>query len=62
MNGTALVSDKDGIKKESKFSIDQNTWTIKIEDNINGKVKSKYEEPLDFSPKTLEETLFSVIK
>ena len=62
VNGTALVSDKDGIKKESKFSIDQNTWTIKIEDIINGEVKSKYEEPLDFSPKTLEETLFSVIK
>mgnify|MGYP003587326368 CR=1 FL=1 len=35
---------------------------IKIEDIINGEVKSKYEEPLDFSPKTLEETLFSVIK
>ena len=62
VDGTALVSDEDGIKKESKFSIDQNTWTIKIEDIINGEVKSKYEEPIDFSPKSLEEILFSVIK
>ena len=61
-DGTAKFENEENIKMETKFSINQTTWVITMEDFIDGESYSKYEAGLGLDIKVIEQILLDTIK
>lgn len=61
-DGMAEIENENNIDIKTKFSIDQSTWKITMEDFVENESYSKYEKLLGLNLEVIENILFSTIK